>query len=68
MHHTAQRQPIEILSQPDEAQIFVNELAALSHKYGIVISGQPVLFIMEKDDFGLAYEIDDDSNLKLTSI
>lgn len=53
---------------PDAAQQFVDDLTALSHKHGIAIAGQPVLFVMEKDDYGLAYYMNSDGNLTLTSI
>ncbi|MBZ9871876.1 hypothetical protein LB542_13540 [Mesorhizobium sp. BR1-1-9] len=68
MHHDAQRNSQAASAMPDAAQQFVDDLTALSHKHGIAIAGQPVLFVMEKDDYGLAYYMNSDGNLTLTSI
>lgn len=49
----------------DQTEAFLQELTDLSHKYGIGITGSPTLFIVERDDFALAYGCDDESNLTL---
>ena len=45
---------------------FLNELTQLSDKYGIGITGVPVLYLFDAEDRGLSYHADDESNLKLT--
>lgn len=49
------------------AQDFVRELATLSHKHGIGIAGGPVLFVLERDDGNLAYDINEESGLTIAS-
>jgi hypothetical protein len=44
---------------------FLAALSELSARYGIGITGDPVLFVMEKDDFAFSYRIDAESNLSL---
>ncbi len=44
---------------------FLSELTEISAKYGIGITGKPVLFMMEKEDYQSAYRIDDEGNLSL---
>jgi hypothetical protein len=63
----ALRKTEEITPEMRAAHDFANELTVLSHKHGIAITGKPVLFVMEQDDLSLAYEVDDESNLSLTS-
>ena len=48
-----------------EAQVqnFLHELATLSHKHGVGIAGSPTLFLLERDDYALAYACDDESKL-----
>jgi hypothetical protein len=52
-------------SKPEKLTEFLDELSELSAKYGIGITGDPVLFIMEKDDFAFSYRADAESNLTL---
>lgn len=49
----------------ERTEEFLHELAALSHKYGVGIAGSPTLFMLERDDYALAYACDDESNLIL---
>ena len=58
---------MEQLSDPRTAKVeqFLSELTELSDKYGIAITGKPVLFMMEKEDYAFAYRADDESNLTL---
>lgn len=42
---------------------FLSELSDVSLKYGIAITGSPVLFVMEPEDRAFAYRADEDSNL-----
>lgn len=44
---------------------FLSELTELSNKYGLGITGQPLLFVMEEADRQFAYRIDTESNLSL---
>ena len=55
-------------SQPgtaDRTKEFLAELTELSVKHGIGITGAPVLFLMEQEDFAATYTIDAESNLSL---
>ena len=52
-------------SEPEKLNEFLAALSELSAKYGIGITGDPVLFVMEKDDFAFAYRVDPESNLTL---
>lgn len=52
-------------SVSDQTEAFVCELTELSHKHGIGIAGSPELFLLERDDFALTYECDDQSKLVL---
>lgn len=47
----------------DNLLMFLDGLAELSRRHRIGITGQPILFVMEHDDFERAYTADDDSNL-----
>ena len=38
-------------------------LTALSAEYGIGIVGEPVLFLMEHEDYGRSYQVNDESEL-----
>jgi hypothetical protein len=49
----------------DKTQAFLSELTELSMKYGIAITGNPVLFVMEREDYNFPYRIDNESNLSL---
>ncbi len=54
--------------QPDvmaKTQAFIADLTELSAKHGIAITGEPVLFVMEREDYGFSYRIDDESKLSL---
>jgi hypothetical protein len=55
------------IDDPRTAKVehFLSELTELSDKYGIAITGKPVLFLMEKEDYAFAYRADDESNLSL---
>ena len=44
---------------------FLSELTELSAKYGIGITGSPILFVMKEEDFPYSYRIDSESNLSL---
>ena len=48
-----------------ETAEFLSGLTELSAKYGIAITGLPVLFVMEREDFLYSYRTDGDSNLHL---
>ena len=56
---------VETPSVSERTEAFVRELTDLSHKYGIGITGSPVLFLLDRDDFALAYDCDDRSKLIL---
>jgi hypothetical protein len=45
--------------------VFLRDLTDLSHKHGIGIVGDPVLFLLERDDFALQYVCDSESGLRL---
>lgn len=55
----------ETPSVSERTEAFVRELTDLSHKYGIGITGSPALFLLDRDDFALAYDCDDQSKLIL---
>ncbi len=55
----------ETPSASERTEAFVRELTDLSHKYGIAIAGSPALFLLDRDDFALAYDCDDGSRLIL---
>ena len=55
----------EAPSVSERTEAFVRELADLSHKYGIGITGAPALFLLDRDDFALTYDCDDQSKLIL---
>jgi len=42
---------------------FLSELTELSVRHGIGIIGQPVLFLMERDDYDRTYKADSDSRV-----
>jgi hypothetical protein len=44
---------------------FLAALSELSARYGIGITGESVLFVMEKDDLAFSYRVDAESNLTL---
>jgi len=53
-------------ARPDaatKASAFIAELTELSAKYGIALSGKPVLFVMQPEDFAFSYRMDNESNL-----
>ena len=58
---------MEQITDPRSLKIeqFLSELTELSDKYGIAITGSPVLFLMQKEDYAFAYRADDESNLSL---
>ena len=57
----------ETLSGTDRARAFAHELTMLTHKHGIGVTGDPVLFVLEKDDGNLAYSVNKESKLAITS-
>lgn len=52
-------------SHIDELNEFLSELTRVSHKHGIAISGEPELFLMERDDYAHSYACDASSRLAL---
>ncbi len=55
----------ETPSVSEQTEAFVRELTELSHKHRIGITGSPDLFLLDRDDFALAYDCDDKSKLIL---
>lgn len=53
------------MSEEQKVETFLAGLTELSVKYGIAITGKPVLFVMEQEDYSFAYRADDESNLSL---
>ena len=51
--------------EADQTASFLSELSSLSAKYGIAITGEPVLFVMEREDHALSYRADEESRLSL---
>lgn len=49
--------------QADKLNTFLDALTELSRKYKIGIAGQPVLFLIENEDFERTYSCDAESNL-----
>jgi len=47
----------------DRANEFLTMLTDLSIQHGVALTGTPVLFMMEREDYDSAYSIDDESNL-----
>ena len=47
----------------DISSEFVSALNILSAAHGIGIAGTPVLFIMEYEDYGRLYQVNDDNEL-----
>ena len=47
----------------EKANAFLEALTQLSVQYGVAITGTPVLFMMEREDYSSAYSIDAESNL-----
>jgi len=47
----------------EHIQRFLDELTALSVRYGIAISGSPALFLLEREDSDSVYSINDASEL-----
>ncbi len=52
-----------IVQDVDRANAFLAGLTKLSVQHGVAITGTPVLFMMEQEDYDSAYSIDDESNL-----
>lgn len=50
-------------NKEDTLREFLSELTELSRKYKMGITGNPVLFILEKDDFERNYSCDAQSSL-----
>ncbi len=49
--------------QNDKLDEFLSALTGLSQSYRISITGTPILFVMEDDDFERTYSCDDESKL-----
>lgn len=47
---------------------FLADLTTISHKHQLGLTGEITVFIMEKDEFGLAYAMDNQSKLQIMSI
>src|SRR3546814_1345811 len=47
----------------DRAHVFLSELTELSRRYGIAISGESALFVMEWEDLRSSYSSDTESKL-----
>jgi len=54
-----------IISKLKETNLegFLQKLSELSQQYGIAITGDPVLFVMEQEDYALLYRVDEESAL-----
>jgi hypothetical protein len=52
-------------TEAEQTEAFLSELTELSLKYGIAITGKPILFIMEEEDYAFPYRIDQHANLTL---
>lgn len=55
--------PQHELSPLQRTEEFLAVLTRLSIEHGIAIGGQPVLFLMEREDYDSGYRIDAESNL-----
>ena len=54
----------ELPAYPEERlDAFLIELTALAMRFRLGITGEPVLFVMERDDDEREYRVDDASNL-----
>lgn len=54
------------LEKPSVAtERFLTDLAEISHRHGLGVAGDPVLFVLEPDDAALRYECDEESRLIL---
>ena len=47
----------------DRANAFLATLTKLSIQHGVALTGTPVLFMMEREDYDSVYSIDAESNL-----
>jgi hypothetical protein len=50
---------------PERADQFAFELSELGRRYGVGLGGSPVLFQLERDDYGFDYSVDGQSRLRL---
>jgi hypothetical protein len=48
-----------------DVEAFAHELSELCRKFGLGITGTPIAFIMERDDFLHEYKVDEQSRLIL---
>lgn len=64
-HDRKIRVAAETKSDADKASDFARELTEITHKHGVGITGEPVLFMLEKDDASLSYDVDGESHLTL---
>jgi hypothetical protein len=51
--------------EADQTANFLAELTELSARYGIAITGDPTLFVMEPEDRAFSYRANDESRLSL---
>lgn len=49
--------------QSTTADQFARELSIICRKYGLAISGQPTLIVMEREDYAFDYDVDEYSRL-----
>jgi hypothetical protein len=47
----------------EDVSEFLEQLTELSRKFGVGITGMPVLFLLEKDDYDRRYRSDTESSL-----
>ncbi len=50
----------------DKVSAFLEELASISKKFGVGIAGNPILFLMEADDYDRIYQSDAESRLEFS--
>ncbi|MCB4768930.1 hypothetical protein LGR54_09970 [Ancylobacter sp. Lp-2] len=55
----------QISDMSEQAEAFLRALTELAREYGLGIGGQPVLFILERDDHDIGYTCDAGSRMIL---
>jgi hypothetical protein len=59
------RKPESSPAAETKVDAFARDLSELGRKYGLGITGQPTLFVMEPVDYQLEYCVDGESKLSL---
>jgi hypothetical protein len=58
-------QPVRDQTVPERADQFAFELSELGRRYSVGLGGNPLLFLLEPDDYWFDYSVDVHSRLRL---